>query len=265
MHGSMSIRDVKNAEINGDQHASAAVKYFLSAHAYICAFLDGAIILDLSSGNYLGIDAEHLENLRAYVSNWPDSGRDDRGAGRRHSVTSESLVSDLLQRGILTESATSRQRVAARKCVSAIAITDGRQILRRVSLRETVQFSIAFLIVLFCHRRRLQSLLAWFRRRQSAIHRDRPTATIEIGTERLASFIKLRLWLYTANRRCLFDSLVLSVFLTREMVPCTFMIGVSTKPFLAHSWVQIWEYVLNDTAEHVQQFKPILSVGECEY
>jgi len=45
------------------------------------------------------------------------------------------------------------------------------------------------------------------------------------------------------------------------MVPCTFVIGVATKPFLAHSWVQIGEYVLNDTAEHAQDFKPILSIG----
>jgi hypothetical protein len=45
------------------------------------------------------------------------------------------------------------------------------------------------------------------------------------------------------------------------MVPCTFAIGVATKPFLAHAWVQIGESVLNDTAEHVQDFKPLLSIG----
>ena len=78
---------------------------------------------------------------------------------------------------------------------------------------------------------------------------------------RLASFLWLRTWCYTAQRRCLFDSLVLSVYLTRGMVPCTFVIGVATKPFLAHSWVQIGEHVLNDTAEHTQDFKPILSIG----
>jgi hypothetical protein len=59
----------------------------------------------------------------------------------------------------------------------------------------------------------------------------------------------------------MFDSLVLAVFLTRHMIPCTFVIGVSVKPFLAHSWVQIGELVLNDTAEHVQTFTPILAIG----
>ncbi len=61
--------------------------------------------------------------------------------------------------------------------------------------------------------------------------------------------------------RCLFDSLVLTVYLTKGMVSCVLVIGVTSKPFLAHSWVQIGESVLNDTAEHVQTFEIILSVG----
>lgn len=76
----------------------------------------------------------------------------------------------------------------------------------------------------------------------------------------LNSFLRLRLFFYTAHRRCLFDSLVLTAFLTKTGVPCTFVIGVSTKPFLAHAWVQIGETVLNDTAEHIQMYTPIFSV-----
>jgi hypothetical protein len=45
------------------------------------------------------------------------------------------------------------------------------------------------------------------------------------------------------------------------MVPCTFVIGVATRPFVAHAWVQIAGSVLNDTVEHVQDFAPILSVS----
>jgi hypothetical protein len=40
------------------------------------------------------------------------------------------------------------------------------------------------------------------------------------------------------------------------------MIGVSTKPFIAHAWVQSDDRVLNDTTEHVQMFTPILAAGE---
>jgi hypothetical protein len=53
----------------------------------------------------------------------------------------------------------------------------------------------------------------------------------------------------------------LTVYLTKAKIPCTFVIGVASRPFLAHSWVQIGDSVLNDTAEHTQNFKTILSIG----
>jgi hypothetical protein len=59
----------------------------------------------------------------------------------------------------------------------------------------------------------------------------------------------------------LFDSLVLSAFLTKCGQPCTFVIGIATKPFVAHAWVQSGDAVLNDTAEYIQTFDPILAIG----
>jgi hypothetical protein len=109
-------------------------------------------------------------------------------------------------------------------------------------------------------RNNLLSLLAWLRRSQSSIHSVHAVAQEQVS-ERLKSFLWLRAWCYTAKRRCLFDSLVLSIYLTREKIPCTLVIAVTTKPFLAHAWVQIGDSVLNDTAEHVQDFQPILSIG----
>jgi hypothetical protein len=112
------------------------------------------------------------------------------------------------------------------------------------------------------HDDQLALLLGWFSQRQRLIRHDRRSATLGEAQKLLVSFFRLRIWFYTADRHCLFDSLVLAAFLTRKKVPCTLVIGVSTKPFLAHSWVQIGEFVLNDTAEHVQTFTPILAVGE---
>jgi len=124
-----------------------------------------------------------------------------------------------------------------------------------------VQFYIALLVVMSCLKRnRLPALLGWLRQRQSSIHRGNYVTRDEI-VERLASFLRLRIWCYTARQRCLFDSLVLTVYLTNAHIPCIFVIGVASKPFLAHSWVQIGGSVLNDTAEHAQTFKTILSIG----
>jgi hypothetical protein len=102
-------------------------------------------------------------------------------------------------------------------------------------------------------------LLGWLDRRQHLIESN--SANLHTVGALISSFRQLRIWFYTAHDQCLFDSLVLSVFLTLLKVPCTFVIAVASKPFLAHAWVQVGDMVLNDTAEHVQEFQPLLGVG----
>lgn len=231
---------------------------YLSAHAYCCEFDDGAIILDLRGDTYLGIDAHHLVNLRTRIRNWPVTA--DGEAGRPNFPASEGLIADLLSRGILTTSPTSG-RLAATNPIMALGAPTYAEARRRIRFIHVAQFSIAFLTVtLRLKRHGLAFVVERLRRRQAAIRREN-TVTREDVIERLASFMWLRTWCYTARRRCLFDSLVLSVYLTKGMVPCTFVIGVATKPFLAHSWVQMGEAVLNDTAEHTHDFMPILNIG----
>lgn len=102
-------------------------------------------------------------------------------------------------------------------------------------------------------------LLGWLDRRQHFI--DSNMANLHTIPSLMSSFCQLRIWFYTAYDQCLLDSLVLSVFLTLCKAPCTFVIAVASKPFLAHAWVQVGDMVLNDTAEHVQEFHPLLGVG----
>jgi Transglutaminase-like superfamily len=232
---------------------------FLSADAFCCEFHDGAIILDLRSDTYLAVDVQHLSNLRTRVGNWPDSGRGDQELLCREVSASDGVIADLLSRGILTTSPTFRSACSATDPTAALAIPSPSW--RHITPAYAAQFFVAYLtVVLRLKRGGVASLTDWLCRHQSSIHRGYSVTREEI-VERLASFLWLRPWCYTAQRRCLFDSLVLSVYLTRGMVPCTFAIGVATKPFLAHSWVQIGESVLNDTAEHVQGFRPILRIG----
>lgn len=75
-----------------------------------------------------------------------------------------------------------------------------------------------------------------------------------------AEFRVLRPWLYTARDRCLLDSLVLASYLHRLGVDPTFVIGVRTKPFAAHAWVQVGNYVVDDSPENVSGYTPILAI-----
>src|SRR5262249_22414647 len=74
------------------------------------------------------------------------------------------------------------------------------------------------------------------------------------------TFRALRPWVYTTLDRCLLDSLVLIEFLALHDQFPTWVIGVRTGPFAAHSWVQYDRYVLNGAPTFVRAFTPILAV-----
>jgi hypothetical protein len=235
--------------------------YYLSAHTYCHVFNDGAVILDLRSGTYLGIDSQYLPSLIANVVNWPGP------PALRDVVTTQSaegtdqLLSDLCRRKILATSATSTRAVflpAPQTSVSAVGCGTLR---RNVPIRHQAIFIVALLRVLVMRRKdRLEPITNWIRRRQNIV-KGRAPPDMERITYLLSSFERLRIWFYTANKYCLLDSLVLSVFLSLAREPCSFVIAVSTKPFLAHSWVQVDRAVLNDTVEHVQTFHPLMVIG----
>jgi hypothetical protein len=232
----------------------------LSAHVYCREFDDGAIILDLRNGCYLGINAKDLPDLKSRIGNWPTSPRFESNVKDLGSASTESLISDLLLRGILT-TAEPKTRPASLVSPLTSLTMDGYSIAQKsIPTTHILQFVLSLVQVLLRGRQgRLEPLLNWIRQRRSFLE-NRSSVTEDRVADLLSSFFRLRIWFYTANNHCLFDSLVLSVFLTRERVPCTFVIAVATKPFLAHSWVQIGECVLNDTVEYVQTFNPILTV-----
>jgi hypothetical protein len=247
------------------RHATSVLesKYYLSDQAYCCAFDDGAIILDMGAVAYLGIDAEHLPKLRACVPNWPNASQDALTAACTGNEAFNELVADLLVRGVLTRTPTKAHALESECPAKAFTGTDWGTTPRPVPFSHILYFCAALLWVLVRRRaNKLAAVLRWIRNRQTAIHGDQKSFSGHIDGDLLVSFFRLRIWFYTAHRHCLFDSLVMSVFLTRRMVPCTLVIGVSTKPFAAHAWVQIGEYVLNDTVEHVLTFTPILEVGD---
>lgn len=238
-------------------------KYFLSSSAYCCEFDDGAVILDMRAGVYLGIDAKYLRDLRNCIGNWPNNVGYDPAAGCADDESLQTLIVDLIGRRILTTAPTQPNAPELEYPTATLTNMYWSRASDRIPLSHMVKF-FASLARVALHRKgpRLAAVLAWIRRRQSTLSHLGSSRSPDRKQELLTSFLRLRVWCYTAYRRCLFDSMVLSVFLTKNEVPCTLVIGVATKPFVAHSWVQIGEWVLNDTVEYVQMFTPILAVGE---
>jgi len=252
-------------QVAAEKHpaASREPRYFLTSQSYCCEFDDGAIILELRGGTYLGIDAEHLPKLRHRIGNWPHGLGHDASNALADGADFERLIATLLARGILTTTPTRAQSSGSQNPSTTLMTTNCGAARHRIPIVHTAQFLASlFLVLLHGGHLGLASLLTWIRRRQPKAYYYDNSASDDRCREALVSFFRLRIWFYTALRHCLFDSLVLCVFLTRRSIPCTLVIGVSTKPFAAHSWVQFGECVLNDTAEHVQSFTPILAIGD---
>jgi hypothetical protein len=85
-------------------------------------------------------------------------------------------------------------------------------------------------------------------------------ANLDALPDLVSVFLHLRPFYYSWKNRCLFDSLVLIEFLARYRCFPLWVIGVKTDPFLAHSWVQQGECVLNGSPEYTQRFTPILAI-----
>ena len=84
-------------------------------------------------------------------------------------------------------------------------------------------------------------------------HQDRLQSAV-------AWYLRTRPLLSTAHEQCLKDSLTLIRFLASERLYPQWVIGVRTRPFAAHSWVQEGSLVLNDVHETVRRYTPILVV-----
>jgi hypothetical protein len=232
--------------------------YYLSADAHCAEFKEGAILLDLRTGDYLGFDPAALPHLKSCIANWPPAGPSDSVTHTR-TVSDHTLIEDLVARGILTSIEPENRRPCPAIPLTSMS-TGCPTALESVPVLHLFAFIRALLHVpLRGHRNRLTPLLRWLDRRQHLI--DSNTANLHTLPSLISSFRQLRIWFYTAHDQCLFDSLVLSVFLTLCKLPCTFVIAVASRPFIAHAWVQVGDMVLNDTAEHVQEFHPLLGVG----
>lgn len=239
--------------------------HHLSDHVYCREFEDGAILLDLRTGKYLGLHAASLPHLKTLIANWP--GPDNANLHGIKTVPHDegkvvdTVVSDLLSRGVLTQIPPSTNHIHAVSALTSLAITRRVAAAQAPPLGHVVNFARAlFHVKLFWRGGNLEPTLGWLAARQSTLNDVTPPEP-NILLPFLRSYCQLRLWFYTARDHCLFDSLVLSAFLTKCSLPCTFVIGISTKPFVAHAWVQLGHAVLNDTAEYVQTFDPILAIG----
>lgn len=129
----------------------------------------------------------------------------------------------------------------------------GGRVARRVAPGEVWDLAMSLLQALVLFRRRdLQGLVGGWEERAGRADPER--------LERRALVFRT-LWPWSpVQGACLFQALVLRLFLRRGGLDADWIFGVRTWPFSAHCWMQSGDLVLNDLAERAGAYRPIMAV-----
>ena len=95
--------------------------------------------------------------------------------------------------------------------------------------------------------------------KQRRLHADRTQRAGTATPALVQRFLRARA-LVPVKPVCLQDSLALRDWLAAHGAPSSLVLGVRLDPFAAHCWVQHGETVLNDAADRVAAYTPILVV-----
>lgn len=240
--------------------------YTLSRDLVFCRVDEGVIFLNLKTERYFGLGQAQFEWVRKHLDGAPLIPNRTVEAPSQIADRDDAMLKDLVAKGVLVRgdglgySSVPPVRHAVAENPSESLMNYGTWKLgSRIRPYEVAAFGWAVLRAWMELRTlKLRGTVRSLQRRNATMDGKR-SSTVP-AQHLVAVFLRLRPWFYTARDRCLFDSLVLVEFLYKFDVPASYVIGVTSKPFSAHCWVQYGSVVLNDDLERVAQFAPILSV-----
>lgn len=231
----------------------------LAPHVRACASDGQVILLDLRNGRYVGIGGARSGALADRVDGWPRSPNALREGAT--STAANQLVASLLARGLLAD--TPSQRPPQATVEEATTTLDAEHGVTNAGIGawRLAQFLRSAAQTSWWMRcRSLQAIATAVQARRDRLLPVSDSSSLAAARTGTATYARLRPLVLTAHENCLHDSLALVGFLASQGVFPRWVIGVKTRPFAAHSWVQMGSIVLNDQHETVRQFRPILVV-----
>jgi hypothetical protein len=238
------------------------MKYLLADGVHACKLDDAAVFLDLRRNQYIAVSPSSMDSLNETVEGFTSlSSCSSPLEQTGEKATSE--IRSLLARGILTDSP-KHGKPASRAVIQASqAFTPGQRpsTTRRIRAGHLARFTASALYCTwYLQRHRPKSIIDRLADLSARPIEQAASGGIDVAAQVVEIFRRLRTFTYTAKDHCLLDSLILADFLYRNGLMPTFVIGIRTKPFLAHAWVQIGECVMDDKLESLENMTPILVV-----
>lgn len=239
--------------------ASPHPEYRLADHVRACRVDGVVILLDLERGRYIGVGGPAISALSRAVCGWPASESTGITGDAELDVTQQ--VGALNRQGLLACASTPASEHVTLMPPLASVYDAGVCTSHAVQWRRIAHLGCASFIAARWLKRHSLATIA---RRVTSLRPLRPRDDGRLATDALrgaaAWYLRTRPLVMTSRDECLHDSLTLLRFLATEQLHAHWVIGVRTRPFAAHSWVQAGSLVLNDMHEHVRGFTPLLVV-----
>lgn len=232
----------------------------LASHVRGC-YSDGEVVLlDLRRNKYIGVGGPDLHALAAQVEGWPQVGMSE--GVRATSDPLGAAATHLVAAGLVTNCRAGHQPDRTLERAGASLHDVGAAALASIGARRYSSFFRSAVIASVWVRFRSLHFMAKAVAARRERHAMSPLESVSPDSiaRAIAAYETLRPFVFTARDKCLQDSLALIGFLASEGLFPHWVIGVKTRPFGAHSWVQLGPTVLNDHHDHVRQFVPILVV-----
>ena len=234
------------------------MNFHLAPTAFVHFAADSAVLLDTKNNRYHGLQADQAAALQMALG---------QSAAARYPAVTESDVATfaaaLEARGILTATAQNGGDSAGPPVIAPTrSLTDAPpETTSGVNARYALQILRLFLRSAFwLNRGRLDTALAHLRKLRKLQAVPTPPRTPGETIDLVRRFDAVRPYIYSGKDKCLLDSLILAQFLLAHGVSCTFLIGVRTLPFAAHSWVQLDDCVLNCPLYFAQRSNVIVAI-----
>lgn len=235
-----------------------AERFWLPRHIYLCRTQDGLVLLDIRRDRYFGLGEGQARALALVIEGWPVESRDTTVERATH------IARLLADKGLLTRDAAEGKPaapVSLNQTATMVAMGQDSREWRKPGLIDAFNFLFACFSASWALRVRKLEGVIWHteRRKQNAL-RNGVAFNDRKAAELVGVFRRLRRFAFTGKDECLFQALALVNFLSRYRVYPTWVIGVKTCPWSAHSWVQEGEFVLDATPEEASSYTPILTV-----
>lgn len=240
-------------------------EYWLPSHVRACSTATGTVLLDLRRNRYFGVGRKETWALSSLAANWQ---KPAMAAASFASDTSPLPIEDavriadkLVQAGLLSNSAPQPAAFTPTEVdLNSLLTSVGHELDRKSSIR--LRHIVRFLRACTWARRSVRSRTLYLVAEEVGRQKNAGSARFDAdrAIELVGIFRRLRPHTFAARDQCLFHALALIKFLASYDVHPTWVIGVRTKPWAAHSWVQQGTLLLDANPEQVCDYTPILAI-----